>query len=139
VNIKIAVDVDLKPVYSTKESAGADLKVSEAGAILPFERVLVPTSLFMELPKGYEAQVRPRSGLAWKQGITVLNSPGTIDSDYRGEVKVMLYNTSDDVFTFKRGDRIAQLVISPVVQGNFVNEMLNETERGSGGFGSTGK
>ena len=105
----------------------------------PMERVIIPTGLFMELPVGYEAQVRPRSGLAAKHGLTVLNSPGTVDSDYRGEVKVILINHGPEAFVINRGDRIAQMVIAPVTQGILQEtEELPDTERGEGGFGSTG-
>ena len=106
----------------------------------PLERVLIKTGLFIELPRGYEAQIRPRSGLALKHGITVLNTPGTIDSDYRGEILIILINLSDMVFEIKNGDRIAQLVISTIEQISWQNtELLTETKRGDGGFGSTGK
>ena len=106
----------------------------------PLERTLVPTGLFLELPVGYEAQIRPRSGLAFKNGLTVLNSPGTIDADYRGEVKVILVNLSNEEFTIQNGERIAQMIISKHEQAEWVEvEQLLETERGAGGFGSTGK
>lgn len=130
------------PNYETIASAGMDLRawLNEPISLQPMQRVLVPTGLFIELPIGYEAQVRPRSGLAIKSGITVLNSPGTIDADYRGEVKVILINLSSESFTIKSGDRIAQMIISKHEQANWkqVGE-LNQTERGSGGFGHTGK
>ncbi len=130
------------PSYETIASAGMDLRawISEPISMQPMQRALVPTGLFIELPVGYEAQVRPRSGLAIKSGITVLNSPGTIDADYRGEVKVILINLSSVSFTIKSGDRIAQMIISKHEQANWkqVGE-LNQTERGSGGFGHTGK
>ena len=101
---------------------------------------MVPTGLFFEIPEGYEVQVRPRSGLAAKNGVTVLNTPGTIDSDYRGEIKVILINLGTEDFTINNGDRIAQMIIAPVIQASFIKvESLSETERGSGGFGSTGK
>jgi len=129
------------PKYETQASAGMDLRANlEASVLLkPLQRTLVPTGLFMELPLGYEAQVRPRSGLAAKFGITVLNTPGTIDSDYRGEVKVILVNLSDTDFEIKDGERIAQMIISAHVQAEWeaVAE-LNETSRGAGGFGHTG-
>ena len=129
------------PAYETLHSAGMDLKASlEAPIILqPLQRALVPTGLFIELPEGHEAQVRPRSGLAAKKGITVLNSPGTIDADYRGEVKVILVNLSDQPFVIEDGERIAQIVIAKHERVTW-NEVANlaETERGSGGFGSTG-
>ncbi len=129
------------PKYETVASAGMDLRanLSESITLKPFERTLVKTGLFIELPVGYEAQVRPRSGLALKKGITVLNSPGTIDADYRGEIGVILINLSDQDFIIENGERIAQLVIAKYEQAEFieVNE-LSETSRGAGGFGSTG-
>ena len=129
------------PSYETEASAGVDLRsdLAEAIIIKPLERVLVPTGLFIELPIGYEAQVRPRSGLAIKKGITVLNSPGTIDADYRGEIKVILINLSNEDFFINDGDRIAQMIISSheKAQWHEVKELF-ETERGSGGFGHTG-
>ncbi len=130
------------PQYATSSSAGLDLKANiEQDIVLQaMQRALIPTGIFMALPKGYEAQIRPRSGLAYKNGITVLNSPGTIDADYRGEVKVLLINFSNEHFTIKNGDRIAQMVIAKYerVEWHLV-EKLDETERGTGGFGSTGK
>ena len=129
------------PRYETAGSAGADIRAAVDAPLRlePGQRALVPAGFAMALPAGYEAQVRPRSGLAVKSGITVLNAPGTIDSDYRGEVRVPLINLGDEAFTVERGMRIAQLVIAPVVQAGF-NEVgdLDETERGAGGFGSTG-
>ena len=131
------------PAYETINSAGMDLRAYLPDGelvIKPMQRTLVPTGLFMEIPVGYEGQVRPRSGLAIKSGITVLNSPGTIDADYRGEVKVILINLSDVDFVIKSGDRIAQLVIAKHEQMEVVEvETLSETERGAGGFGHTGK
>ena len=131
------------PAYETVNSAGMDLRAYLPDGelvIKPMQRALVPTGLFMEIPVGYEGQVRPRSGLAIKSGITVLNSPGTIDADYRGEVKVILINLSDADFVIKSGDRIAQLVIAKHEQPEVVEvEVLSETERGAGGFGHTGK
>lgn len=131
------------PNYETANSAGMDLRAYLPDgqiAIKPMQRTLVPTGLFMEIPVGYEGQVRPRSGLAIKSGITVLNSPGTIDADYRGEIKVILINLSDSDFVINNGDRIAQLVIAKCEQMEVVEvEMLTETERGAGGFGHTGK
>jgi len=131
------------PAYETVNSAGMDLRayLPEGELVVkPLQRVLVPTGLFMEIPVGYEGQVRPRSGLAIKSGITVLNSPGTIDADYRGEVKVILINLSGTDFVIKSGDRIAQLVIAKCEQTEVVEvETLSETERGVGGFGHTGK
>lgn len=129
------------PTYQSCEAAGADIKADLDKDIIihPLQRVVVPTGIFLEIPEGFEAQVRPRSGLAAKHGITVLNSPGTIDSDYRGEIKVILINLSDEEFIIKNGERIAQMVIAPVVQGDFLKEgVLTDTLRGSNGFGSTG-
>lgn len=130
------------PAYETANSAGMDLRAYLPDGelvIKPMQRALVPTGLFMEIPVGYEGQVRPRSGLAIKSGITVLNSPGTIDADYRGEVKVILINLSDTDFVIKSGDRIAQLVIAKHEQPDVVEvQTLSETERGAGGFGHTG-
>lgn len=132
------------PSYETSGAAGMDLRAAlPAGTpviIGPLERSLIPTGLTMELPTGYEAQVRPRSGLALKAGITVLNTPGTIDSDYRGEVKVILINLSDHPVEINRGDRIAQMVIAPVTRAVIQEvDSLSLTKRGQGGFGSTGK
>ncbi|TAH56648.1 MAG: dUTP diphosphatase [Sphaerochaeta sp.] len=129
------------PAYQTAGSAGADLKalLDEPVVIEPGNRALIPTGIALELPVGYEAQVRPRSGLAAKAGLTVLNAPGTIDSDYRGEVTVILINHGSEASIVRNGDRIAQLVIAPVVQASFSPvDALDSTERGSGGFGSTG-
>lgn len=132
------------PAYETALSAGMDLRAAvpenEPMTVQPCERVLAPTGLTIALPAGYEAQVRPRSGLALKHGLTCLNAPGTIDADYRGEVKVILINLGQEPFVIKRGERIAQMVIAPVTQGVWdVVETLSETARGAGGFGSTGK
>ncbi len=130
------------PQYATEASAGLDLRanISEDIELKPLERVLVKTGLYIELPVGYEAQVRPRSGLAYKHGITVLNSPGTIDADYRGEIGVLLVNLSNQPFTITNGERIAQLVIAKHEQAEWVEvEELSDTGRGAGGFGSTGK
>ncbi|UCH13229.1 MAG: dUTP diphosphatase [Bacteroidales bacterium] len=130
------------PEYSTDNSAGMDLKANIDGSIIlkPLERALVPTGLFIELPEGYEAQIRPRSGLAVKHGISVLNTPGTIDADYRGEICVILINLSNNVYTINDGERISQVIISrhEKVEWELV-EVLEETERGAGGFGHTGK
>ncbi|MCB0219015.1 MAG: dUTP diphosphatase [Chrysiogenetes bacterium] len=129
------------PEYQTPGAAGADLYacLDNPLALAPHTRVMVPTGLAIEVPPGYEAQVRPRSGLAAKHGIGVPNSPGTIDSDYRGEVKVILINMGSEDYEIHHGDRIAQMVIAPVVQGAFKEvENLSDTERGEGGFGSTG-
>lgn len=129
------------PSYATGASAGMDLRanLSEPVTLAPLARTIVKTGLFIELPVGYEAQVRPRSGLAAKKGITVLNSPGTIDADYRGEIGVILVNLSNDEFTIENGERVAQLVISrhEHISWNEV-EVLEESDRGAGGFGSTG-
>lgn len=130
------------PAYSTIMSAGMDLRASlkEPVELKPLERALIPTGLFIELPKNYEAQIRPRSGLALKHGITVLNSPGTIDADYRGEIGIILVNLSNTTFTIQNGERICQMVIAQheTVEWNEA-ERLEETERGAGGFGHTGK
>lgn len=129
------------PKYETSLSAGVDLRANIDSPIVlkPLERALVKTGLFIALPEGYEAQVRPRSGLAFKNGITVLNSPGTIDADYRGELGVILVNLSNTDFTVNDGERIAQLVVAKHEQANFVEVTeLDETSRGAGGFGSTG-
>jgi len=130
------------PEYSTVLSAGLDLRANLKDEIIlkPLQRVLIPTGLFIELPEGYEAQIRPRSGLAYKHGITVLNSPGTIDADYRGEIKVILVNLSNDDFVIQSGERICQMVIAKHENAFFVEvKSLEETERGEGGFGHTGK
>lgn len=130
------------PAYQTTLSAGMDLQANIETSITlkPWERVLVPTGLYISLPKGSEAQIRPRSGMALKQGVTVLNSPGTIDADYRGEIKVLLINLSDKEVEIKDGERIAQMVVTrhETIEWNEV-EILDETERGQGGFGHTGK
>jgi dUTP pyrophosphatase len=130
------------PAYETSGSAGMDIRAfTEADVVLkPFERKLVPTGLFLEIPFGYEAQIRPRSGLALKHGISLPNSPATIDSDYRGEIKVALINLSNEDFTVKNGDRIAQMIIARHEHAEWVAaEELSDTQRGHGGFGSTGK
>lgn len=129
------------PAYETTASAGMDLRafLSEDMVMMPLGRALIPTGLFIELPVGYEAQVRPRSGLAIKKGITVLNTPGTIDADYRGEIKVILVNLSSEEYVVKDGDRIAQMIISAHAQAEWIQvDELMETERGTGGFGHTG-
>ncbi len=129
------------PAYETRSSAGMDVRanISEAIVLKSMSRTLIPTGLFLEIPHGYECQVRPRSGLALKRGVSVLNTPGTIDADYRGEVGVILFNMSDEEFTVENGERIAQLVFAPVLQVEWdESESLSETERGAGGFGSTG-
>lgn len=130
------------PRYETPLSAGMDVRANldEPITLAPLERTLVPTGLFVELPEGYEMQVRPRSGLAAKFGLTVLNAPGTIDADYRGEVKVILVNLSNEPFTINDGERIAQLIVAQHAQVEWVDsDTLSESERGAGGFGSTGK
>jgi dUTP pyrophosphatase len=130
------------PAYETVSSAGMDLRanLSEAVSLKPMQRTLIPTGIFMALPDGYEAQIRPRSGLALKHGITVLNSPGTIDADYRGEVKVLLINFGDQPFEINNGDRIAQMIVSKHEKVQWTNtNSLDETKRGTGGYGSTGK
>lgn len=130
------------PRYETELAAGMDLRADIEGELTlgPMERVAVPTGLVLAMPPGYEAQLRPRSGLALKHGITLLNSPGTVDADYRGEVKVLLVNLSSQPFTLRRGERIAQLVVAPVSQVSLVElTVLDDTERGEGGFGSTGR
>ena len=129
------------PAYATPQSAGMDLRanISEPITLQPMERRIIPTGLHIALPEGYEAQVRPRSGLALKHGITVLNSPGTIDADYRGELGVLLINLSTEPFVIEAGERIAQMVIARHEQGEFrLVEELDETERGEGGYGHTG-
>lgn len=131
------------PAYETANSAGMDLRayLPEGPVTLkPMQRMLIPTGLFMEIPEGYEGQVRPRSGLAIKNGITVLNTPGTIDADYRGEVKIILINLSDTDFVINSGERVAQIIFAKCEQMKVINvESLSETERGAGGFGHTGK
>ena len=129
------------PIYATNQSAGMDLRANLESTITlhPMERRLIPTGLHIALPEGFEAQVRPRSGLALKHGITVLNTPGTIDADYRGEIMVLLINLSDKDFVINSGERIAQMVIARHEQGELIEvETLDETERGSGGYGHTG-
>ncbi len=138
----VALEGAIIPQYKTKGAEGADIcaHLSESITLKPMERFAVPTGLFFEIPEGFEIQVRPRSGLAIKNGITCLNTPGTIDSDYRGEVKVILINLGKEDFVIKNGERIAQLVCAPVTQAVFEKtSSLDETERGAGGFGSTGK
>jgi dUTP pyrophosphatase len=130
------------PAYETTHAAGMDLRANleQPVALEPMQRVLIPTGLFMELPVGYEAQIRPRSGLAFKHGLTVLNSPGTIDADYRGEIKVLLINFGQETFVIQSGERIAQMIIAKheTAEWNAVVS-LSETNRGAGGYGSTGK
>ena len=142
VNIKcVASKGAIIPEYKTAGAAGADLcALRDAPNTIQAGRyAMIPTGLFFEIPEGYEVQVRPRSGLAAKNGVTVLNTPGTIDSDYRGEIKVILINLGQSDFTINSGDRIAQMIIAPVIQASFTTvDQLNETDRGAGGFGSTG-
>lgn len=129
------------PAYATKQSAGLDLRadIDENVILQPLQRQLIPTGLHIALPEGYEAQVRPRSGLALKHGVTVLNTPGTIDADYRGEIGVVLVNLSQDPFTVHPGERVAQLVVARYEQADLVSvDVLDETERGEGGYGHTG-
>ena len=142
VRLPHGTNLDL-PSYETAGAAGMDLRAAvsadEPMTLDPGKRALVPTGFIMEIPAGYEAQIRPRSGLAFKNGITCLNTPGTIDSDYRGEVKVLLINLGDDAFVIERGMRIAQMVIAPVTQVSVAEiSEVSETKRGAGGFGSTG-
>lgn len=130
------------PAYETLHAAGMDLRayLTESITLAPTQRTLIPTGLFMELPVGYEAQIRPRSGLAFKHGITVLNSPGTIDADYRGEIKVLLVNLGSEPFVIQQGERIAQMIIAKHETAEWeIVEKLGETGRGAGGYGSTGK
>jgi len=130
------------PVYAKEGDSGFDLRANEEGVLKPLERKLVGTGLYFELPDGYELQIRPRSGLAYKNGITVLNTPGTVDTGYRGEIKVLLINLSNEDFTWEKGERIAQAVIAPRVSSDYGKlvevKKITESERGSGGFGSTG-
>lgn len=134
------LDGGVLPHYQTEGSAGMDLCCTEAFELQPMERKGVPTGIKIALPIGYEAQVRPRSGLALKYGISMVNTPGTIDSDYRGEIRVILINLGQEVVRFEQGDRVAQLVVAPVTRvGWHEVTILDSTERGSGGFGSTGK
>ena len=138
--LKLHSDVSL-PEYQTSLASGADIRayISEPLTIKPYEEVLVPTGLSFEIPEGYEMQLRPRSGLALKKGITLLNTPGTIDADYRGEVKVILFNTSKESVVIENAERIAQAVICPVVKAEWKSvASLSETKRSNGGFGSTG-
>ena len=141
INVK-ALEGAAIPEYKTAGAAGADVcaRFVAPVEVNPGDRALIGTGLFFAIPDGYEIQVRPRSGLAAKNGVTVLNTPGTIDSDYRGELKVILINLGKEKFTVNPGDRIAQIIVAPVTRGRFaVVEELDQTERGSGGFGSTGK
>lgn len=129
------------PFYATEGASGMDIRanIENPETLKPLERKMIPTGIFLEIPRGYEVQVRPRSGMAWKHGITCLNSPGTVDSDYRGELKVILVNISNDEHTIHYGDRIAQMVVSRVAEAELVAvEELDTTERGAGGFGHSG-
>ncbi len=130
------------PAYQTKQAAGVDLCafLEEDVVLKPMERKLIGTGLYMALPDGFEAMIRPRSGMAFKHGITVINTPGTIDADYRGEIKIALINLSNEAFTIKNGDRVAQMVVNKYEQVAFkISDSLDETERGAGGYGHTGK
>lgn len=130
------------PHYATVDSAGLDIRafLSEPVTLKPLERRLIPTGLYLEIPSGFEVQIRPRSGFAFKQGVTVLNSPGTIDADYRGEIGVLLINLSNEDVIIESGERVAQMVVAPFVQAQLkLTTELSETSRGDGGFGSTGK
>jgi dUTP pyrophosphatase len=130
------------PAYATEGSSGMDIRafINETVVLQPLERALIPTGLFIELPQGFEAQIRPRSGLAIKQGITCLNTPGTVDADYRGEIKIILINLSNEIQSVNNGDRIAQMVIQKVEKIDWsLSIELEQTERSTGGFGSTGK
>lgn len=142
INIKVVAKEGAKlPLYKTSGAAGADIcaLLEKPLVIESGKSAMVPTGLFFEIPQGYEVQIRPRSGLAAKNGVTVLNTPGTIDSDYRGEINVILINLGDKPFTVNSGDRIAQMLVAPVIQSDFsIVSSLEETERGAGGFGSTG-
>lgn len=142
INIKVVAKEGAKlPLYKTSGAAGADIcaLLEKPLVIESGKSAMVPTGLFFEIPQGYEVQIRPRSGLAAKNGVTVLNTPGTIDSDYRGEINVILINLGDKPFTVNSGDRIAQMLVAPVIQADFsIVSSLEETERGAGGFGSTG-
>ena len=139
--VRVLGDEQLLPIYQSEDAAGADLfaAIEAPLELAPLERALVPTGIRLELPRGYEGQVRPRSGLAFREGITLLNTPGTIDADYRGEVKVILVNLSNEIATISPGMRIAQLIVAPVDRVTFVrSESLSNSRRGEGGFGSTG-
>ncbi|MDO4988723.1 MAG: dUTP diphosphatase [Synergistes sp.] len=139
VKIKAAEGITL-PAYATDGASGLDIRASEATVIKSGGRACVPTGIFMEIPCGYEAQVRPRSGLALKHGVTVLNTPGTIDSDYRGEIRVILANFGEEDFAIEVGDRIAQIVFAEVTKADVLRcDVLDDTDRSDGGFGSTGR
>lgn len=139
--IRVTAEEGFLPVYHSQGASGADLSacIAEPITLGPGQRALVPTGVSIEIPPGFEGQVRPRSGLAARNGVTTLNTPGTIDADYRGEIKVVVINLGQEPFTVRRGDRIAQLVIAPVVRADFrAVDALGETDRSAGGFGSTG-
>lgn len=139
ITVRVQATESVLPSYATPGSAGVDLRSVEAVELRPLERKAVATGLRIAIPEGFEGQVRPRSGLALKLGLGMVNAPGTIDSDYRGEVKVLLINLSDQVIRLESGERIAQLVFAPIVRAEFLAvESLDETSRGEGGFGSTG-
>ena len=145
IGIKLVVMESAKglnlPHYASKGAAGMDIEaaINDLVTLKPQERKAIPTGLMMAIPSGYEVQIRPRSGLAFKQGLTVANAPGTIDNDYRGEVKVILINLGEEDVTITRGMRIAQMIVAPVTRGEFIlSDTLEDTDRGSGGFGSTG-
>ncbi|HAF07077.1 MAG: Deoxyuridine 5'-triphosphate nucleotidohydrolase [candidate division TA06 bacterium 32_111] len=139
INIKIEISENgFLPKYMTEGSSGADLYASSDTTIEPFDVSLVPTGIRVQIPSGYEIQIRPRSGFSLKNKILILNTPGTIDSDYRGEIKVIMFNLNREKFYIKRGDRIAQMVVAKVEKANFVEDKIDETERGDGGFGHTG-
>jgi dUTP pyrophosphatase len=140
--IKIIYPENQHPEYKTKLSSGADIRavLKEDLVLKPLERSLIPTGIYVEIPVGYEIQIRPRSGLAIKHGISMVNTPGTVDADYRGEIKVILVNLSNESYTIKNGERIAQMVLAPIVQAEWIqDDNHSSTNRGSGGFGSTGK
>lgn len=140
IDIKIQIDEKgFLPKYMTDGSSGADIFASEDVFIEPFDVSLVPTGIRVEIPYGYELQIRPRSGFSLKNKILILNTPGTIDSDYRGEIKVIMFNLNRERFCIKKGDRIAQMVLSKVEKANFVVDKINNTKRGDGGFGHTGQ
>ncbi len=140
ININIRKDENAKtPVYMSDGAAGADVYASEDIVINPHDTKLVHTGIYMEIPEGFECQIRPRSGLALKHNLIILNSPGTIDSDYRGEVMIIMHNMSDKHYTIKLHDRIAQMIFAPVMKAQFIESGISDTVRNSGGFGHTGK
>lgn len=138
IDVKIELKKGAKPIYMTDGSSGADIFASENVIIRSNKTELVKTGIFLEIPHGYDCQIRPRSGLSYKNKIIILNAPGTIDSDYRGEIKVIMHNLSNSDFTIKAGDRIAQMVFTPVVKACFVELKISSTKRNAGGFGHTG-